>query len=147
MATHVYNKHVLRLEWLFTARTSFPAADECLLVALNVIVVDVFDQLVLGHELDATVAPMAIGLDEVTWLIFNVRCVRRGTVVFVELMTIWMTIVVVAEYPMPPTQGLVPLPPLQEIRRCAVCFNLGNAFRCRRRLLDGLGSMGIVVVL
>lgn len=99
MASHVDNKHVLGLKWLFTTRAIDPATDECFLVALNVIIVNVLNKFVLGNELNATVAPMAIRLNEVARLILNVRCIRRRAVVFVKLM-IW--IFIVAMHPMIP---------------------------------------------
>ena len=51
--SHVHDEHVLGLEWLFLPRALLPAADEALLVGVNVIIVDVLHEIVLQGESDS----------------------------------------------------------------------------------------------
>ena len=69
--THVNDEHVLCFEWFFIARTLTPSADETLLIGVNVVVVDVFDEIVLGGKFLVTVAPVAVRLDEISRFVLH----------------------------------------------------------------------------
>lgn len=68
---HVNDEHVLSFEGFFVPGTLLPAADEALLVRVDVIVVDVLDQVVLSGKLLVAVPPVAVGLDKIARLVFH----------------------------------------------------------------------------
>lgn len=71
VAAHVNDEHVLGFEWFFVAGTLTPSADETLLIGVNVIVVDMFDEVVLSGEFLVTVTPMAVRLNKVTRFVLH----------------------------------------------------------------------------
>lgn len=79
MPSHVHHQHVLCLERFLVPGAVLPPTNERFFVRVNVIVVDVFDQLVLGVELQRAISPMAIGFNEISRLILGVRRVHLGT--------------------------------------------------------------------
>ena len=68
---HVNDEHVLGFERFFVAGTFLPAADEAFLVGVDVVVVDVLDQIVLGGEIFVAVLPVAVGFDEITRFVLH----------------------------------------------------------------------------
>lgn len=89
VTTHVNDQHILSLERFFVPRTSLPATHKRLLVAVNMISVDVTDELILRKEFEATTSPMAVCFEEYASIIFRVCGVSlncftaRATVVVV----------------------------------------------------------------
>lgn len=71
VSAHVDDQHVLRFERLLLSGTLLPAADETLLVGMNVVVVDVLDEVVLSGEFLVAVAPVAVRFDKVTRLVLH----------------------------------------------------------------------------
>ena len=68
---HVHDEHVLGFERFLVARALLPAADEALLVGVDVVVVDVLDQVVLRREILVALLPVAVSFDEIARLVLH----------------------------------------------------------------------------
>lgn len=82
VSSHMDYEHVLSFEWFLRPWAGLPLADKQLLVGSYVIVVQMFDQVVLGPEFFITTPPMTMGLHKI-WLFFNIifitrACITRG---------------------------------------------------------------------
>lgn len=93
VSAHVDDQHVLRFKRLLLSGTFLPAADETLLVGVDVIVVDVFDQVVLSGEFFVAVAPVAVRLDKVARLVFHRIARSVVTVVIHRLHSVQVVVV------------------------------------------------------
>lgn len=62
--SHVHNQHILGFERLFVARARLPTAYKRLLVAMNVIGVNMTDELVLREKLEPAASPVTVRLEE-----------------------------------------------------------------------------------
>lgn len=72
MPTHVNDQHVLSFKRLFVSRASLPTAHKRLLIAVNMIGVDVPNEFILGEELETAASPMAVRFEEDTAVVFGV---------------------------------------------------------------------------
>lgn len=132
--THVHNKHILCLEGLFTSRTALPAADESLFVALDVIIVDMFNEFILCTKFNVAIEPVTICLDKITRLILYICCIRCCAVIFIHWVPVSLTIIILANVDCSHS-SFCPLSTLRNICWGAVRLYLSNIVRCRRRLL------------
>lgn len=78
VSPHVNDQHVLRLERLFIARTRLPSTHKRLLVAMNVVGVDVSDEFVLGEKLESAASPVTVRFEKHAAVVFRVGCVGEN---------------------------------------------------------------------
>jgi hypothetical protein len=78
VSSHVHYQHVLSFEWLFISRTSLPSTHKRLLVAVNVIGVDVSNEFVLGKKFESAASPVTVCFEENTAVVFGVGCVGEN---------------------------------------------------------------------
>lgn len=77
--SHVNHQHVLRLEWFLVPGAFLPSAHERLLIRVDVVVVDVLHELVLGVELQRAIPPVAVGFNEISGFILRIGGIYLGT--------------------------------------------------------------------
>lgn len=98
MSTHVNDQHVLSFEWFLFAGAFLPATDETLFVGVNVVVVDVFHQIVLCGEFFVAIAPVAMRFNEIAWLVLHRVTRSIVTVVVHRFATVQMMMVMVTVF-------------------------------------------------
>lgn len=78
VSSHVHHQHVLSFERLFVPRARLPSAHKRLLIAVDVIGVDVVDELALCEKFESAASPMAVRFEEHAAVVFRIGCVGQN---------------------------------------------------------------------